>query len=278
MNGVILINKPKDWTSRDVINKLNKLLNTKKIGHTGTLDPIATGILVVLIGKYTKCTELLSSLTKEYIAEIKLGIKTDTLDITGNVLEEKTCHISKEDIINEFKSLKGTFKQKIPMYAAKKIDGKKLYDYARSGIEIPRPENEVEIYNIELLDFNNDIVTFKTTVSKGTYIRSLIEKICDDLNILGTMSNLIRTKQGDFTIEDSFSLDDIEKGNYRLLKVHDLFDYPTVELNKDKYKLAKNGNKISLDRNEDYLILNYQNEEVAIYKRKDDYYQPEIMF
>ena len=152
MEGIVLINKDKNKTSRDIVNELTHIFGTKKIGHTGTLDPIATGVLVVCIGKYTKLVNTLVSLKKEYIATIKLGIKTDTLDITGNVLEKRECKVEKEKLLIELKSLIGEFKQTVPIYSAKKVNGKKLYEYARNNESVVLPENIVNIYNLELLE------------------------------------------------------------------------------------------------------------------------------
>lgn len=270
MNGVILINKEKGKTSRDMVNKLNHIFHTKKIGHTGTLDPIATGVLVMCIGRYTKLVDHLSTLKKEYIATIKLGIQTDTLDITGNILETRKCNVKKDDIINVFKSLKGNFNQTIPIYSAKKINGKKLYEYARNNEKIDLPTNCVEIYNIELLKFQDDEIIFKATVSKGTYIRSLIDVICQKLNVIGCMSDLVRTKQGNFTIEDAYSINDIENNNYTLLKAKDLFFYPEYELNEEGYKRAINGNFLNIDLDTEFVIVNYKNNEVALYRKKEN--------
>lgn len=175
IDGIIVVNKNAGMTSRDVVNVLCKIFNTKKIGHTGTLDPIATGVLVIAIGKYTKLVDKITSLDKEYIAKVKLGIKTDTLDITGNILEKRKCNVYKEALINTLNSFVGSYNQVVPKYSAIKINGKKLYEYARRNIEINLPSRKVEIKNIELLEFNNDSFTFKTKVSKGTYIRSLID-------------------------------------------------------------------------------------------------------
>lgn len=268
MNGIILLEKEINKTSRDMVNKLNHIFHIKKIGHTGTLDPLATGILVMCIGRYTKLVDHLSSMTKEYIATIKLGIKTDTLDITGNIIEERKCTITKEEIINEFNSLIGKFNQEIPVYSAKKINGKKLYEYARNNEEVILPMNTVEIYELELLNITDDEIKFRTLVSKGTYIRSLIDKICNDLNIIGTMSSLVRTKQGKFNLKDAYSISDIENNNYKLLKAKDLFDYPIYELNEEGYKRAINGNFLNIDLDSNYVIVTYLNNEIAIYKKE----------
>lgn len=277
MNGVILVDKPQGYTSRDMVNKLNHIFDMKKIGHTGTLDPLATGILVMCLGRYTKMVDMLSSYEKEYIAKIKIGIKTDTLDITGNILKKDDKKPSKEDVLNVLSSLKGKITQEVPLYSAKKINGQKLYEYARKGKEIQRPKNEIEIYEMELLSYENDEITFKCLVSKGTYIRSIIELICDKLKILGTMSSLVRTKQGKFLLKDAYSIEDIIKGNYKLLKAQDLFSYPIYNLNEEEYKKAINGNKLSLNLNDKYVIFLYNQKEIAIYEKKDGLYQIKIM-
>ena len=266
MNGVLIINKPKDYTSRDVINKLNKLLGTKRIGHTGTLDPLATGVLVIAIGSYTKLVNELTSLDKEYIAEIKLGIKTDTGDITGNILEENyNYNITKENITNIFNSFPKEYEQTVPKYSAVKINGKKLYEYARENIDIELPKRMVNIYSLELLEFNNDIIKFKTKVSKGTYIRSLIEDLCYKLNVIGTMNSLVRTKQGRFNIENALNLEDINI-NTKLLTSRDILDIKDYSLDDNLYKFVSNGNKLNINLNDGYYNMNYNNKDIAIYK------------
>lgn len=277
MEGIVLINKDKNKTSRDIVNELTHIFGTKKIGHTGTLDPIATGVLVVCIGKYTKLVNTLVSLEKEYIATIKLGIKTDTLDITGNILEKHECKVEKEKLLNELKSLIGEFKQTVPIYSAKKVNGKKLYEYARNNESVVLPENIVNIYNLELLEYKNDEIKIKCNVSKGTYIRSLIQKICDDLNIIGTMSDLVRTKQGIYDISESYTVEEIKNGNFKILKAKDILDYKNYNLTDEEYLRVKNGNHIKVNLNDENLILLYDNKEVAIYKKKNDIYIPSIM-
>ena len=216
MHGAIIVNKAPNMTSRDVINILNKKFNTKSIGHTGTLDPIAEGVLVCLIGKYTKLTDILINHDKEYIATFKLGILTDTLDITGKILKEEKVNLTKEEIQKTILSFKGTYNQEVPIYSAVKINGKKLYEYARNNEEIPLPKREVNIYDIELLNIDNECLTIKTKVSKGTYIRSLIRDIGLKLNTNATMTKLIRTKLDKFTIEESYTLEDIQNDNYKI--------------------------------------------------------------
>lgn len=270
MNGILLINKPIDFTSRDVVNKLSGILHTKKIGHTGTLDPIATGVLVVCIGNTTKLCELLTSKYKEYIATIKLGIKTDTLDITGNVIEEKEYNVNKSLIKEVLNSFLGKSIQTTPIYSAVKVNGKKLYEYAREGKSVELPKREIDIKSIELISYKDDEITFKTTVSKGTYIRALIDDICTKLNTVGSMSSLIRTKQGNFKLENTYTLNDIESGNYKLLSIDEaLTELETIEIDDNLYEKVKNGAIIVKTFNDDIACLKYQNKIIAIYKVYD---------
>lgn len=268
MNGILLVNKPKDYTSRDVVNKLTKVFNTKKIGHTGTLDPIAEGVLVITIGKCTKLCDLLTSTYKEYIATIKLGIKTDTEDITGTILEQKEIpHLDKETIIKVLNSFKGKSIQEVPIYSAVKVNGKKLYEYARNNIKVELPKREIDITNIELITYNKDEITFKTTVSKGTYIRSLIKDICTKLNTIGTMSSLIRTKQGKYNIEESYTLEDILNNKYKLLTIEEVLNnIETINIKEELLKPVNNGAIINKCFNNDIACLKYNNKIIAIYK------------
>lgn len=279
MNKLLIVNKEKNLTSRDVVNELTKIFNTKKIGHTGTLDPIATGVLVCLFGKYTKLVDLLTSLDKEYIAEIKLGIKTDTGDITGNIIENKSFNITEGSIIKVFEEFPKKYEQIVPKYSAVKINGKKLYEYARNNIEIELPKREVSIFSLELIRFDKDIIKFKAHVSKGTYIRSLIEDICEKLGTVGTMNNLIRTKQGNFDIKDSFTLDDIKNGNFKFQNIHEFLKYPSIEINDELIKIIKNGGRITNIYNiQDKVIFTYQGENIAIYETNNETLKPYIMF
>ena len=270
MNGILVVNKEKDYTSRDVVNIVSKKLNIKKVGHTGTLDPIATGVLVLTIGEATKISELLVSTYKEYIASIKLGIKTDTLDITGNILEEKKVDLNLDKIKEVINSFNKTYMQEVPIYSAVKINGKKLYEYARNNIDIKLPKREVEIKKIELIKYENDIITFKCLVSKGTYIRSLIKDICSDLNVIGTMNSLVRTKQGMFDINNSYTLEDIKNDSYKLISIKEsLNDYLTIEVDSYLYNRIKNGSILENRYSEDIIVFTYHNDVIAIYKIYD---------
>lgn len=278
MQGAIIVNKAPDMTSRDVINILNKKFNTKSIGHTGTIDPIAEGVLVCLIGKYTKLTDILINHDKEYIASFKLGILTDTLDITGKILKEEKINLTKEEIQKTILSFKGTYNQEVPIYSAVKINGKKLYEYARNNEEITLPKREVNIYDIELLNIDNDIITIKTKVSKGTYIRSLIRDIGLKLNTNATMTKLIRTKLGKFTIEESYTLEDIQNDNYKLLSLEDLINLDTININEEMLFKIKNGQIIDYQTDK-YILYKYNNQDIALYKPyQNNKIKPFIMF
>lgn len=279
MDQLLVVNKPEGFTSRDVVNKLSKILNTKKIGHTGTLDPIATGVLVCLTGKYTKLVDLLTALDKEYVAEIKLGIKTDTGDVTGNVIDTSNKVISKNNILDVIKKFPKEYLQTVPKYSAVKINGKKLYEYARENIEIELPKREVNIYNLELISFNDDIIKIKTKVSKGTYIRSLIEDICEMLGTVGCMKSLVRTYQGIFGIDEAYTLDDIQNNNFIGKNIHEFLDYPCINVEECNLKTVLNGGKISNIYNiKDKIILMYDNKDLAIYEVDGETLKPYVMF
>ena len=271
MDGVLIVNKESNCTSRDVVNKLCKYFKTKKIGHTGTLDPIATGVLVVCINSCTKLVELLTSTYKEYEAELIFGIKTDTYDITGNILEEKDSIIDEKSITEVLNKMKGKYIQEVPIYSAVKVNGKKLYEYARNNINIELPKREVDIKELELLSIryenNKTIIKIKTLVSKGTYIRSLINDIAKSLNTIACMSKLNRTKQGEFNIEDSYKLDDILNGNYKLLSKEDVLkNYKTIDVDDSLYNKITNGCIIDNIYDSDIVVFKYNNKVIAIYK------------
>ena len=267
MDGILLVDKEKGITSRDVVNKLSKELNIKKIGHAGTLDPIATGLMVIGIGKGTKILNLLTLNDKEYIATVKMGIQTDTFDITGNIIKEKKeFNLSKEKLINTLKSFCKTYFQEVPKYSAVKINGKKLYEYARNNIELELelPKKEIIVYSIELLNYDeiNKEFTFKTLVSKGTYIRSLINDIGNSLDIPMTMKELRRTKSG------KFRLDMI---NNEIIPIKDALDYEKIIIkDNDLLKRVINGNYIILNsKSNNVVLLDSKEKELAIYTKEE---------
>jgi tRNA pseudouridine55 synthase len=264
LDGILYINKPKDWTSFDVVAKLRRVLHTKSIGHTGTLDPQATGVLVLLVGKATKILPYLEKSRKEYIAEIEFGKKTDTGDIWGNVIETgEIKDINETMLTHALNSFLGHSMQKPPMVSAIKKDGKKLYEYARAGIEIEVEKRPIEIFEIELLNLNP--VRFRVVCSAGTYVRSLCEDIAEKLGMLGTMSSLVRTKVENISLDECVDLMDVsedtplhevEKVLSGVMELHEISDAMMVH--------AKNGKKLFIDRNEELLCLTHQHKALAI--------------
>ena len=270
MDGILVINKPSGITSRDVVNKISKLLNTKKVGHTGTLDPLATGVLVLCIGKATKLVDVITGTDKEYIASVKLGLLTDTLDIEGKVLEKRNCYVNKQELIKVLKSFIGKYNQEVPIYSAVKINGKKLYEYARHNEKVNLPKREVEIKKIELLEFSNDSYSFKVTVSKGTYIRSLIKDINDKLGVIGVMDSLKRTRQGKFKIDNSYTLEDVLNNKHKLISIKDVLkDKNCVTIDDNLFDVIKHGGIINNIYKEDYVTFIHNGNVVSIYKIYD---------
>ena len=272
MEGIIVVNKPKGITSFDVIRKLKKILKTKKIGHTGTLDPLATGVMLVCVGKATKLASDLEAKDKIYIADFDIGYATDTYDIEGKKIAENTIEISKKNLEQSIKKFIGNIKQVPPMYSAIKIDGNKLYHLARKGIEVERPERNVTIEYINLLDFKDNKVKIETKVSKGCYIRSLIYDIGQDLGSYATMTALQRKQVGDYSLENSYSLEQIEKmvlnNDFKFLKtIEEIFSYDKYSLQTEKeLTLYKNGNTVKIKENLEnkrYRIY-FQNEFVGL--------------
>lgn len=278
MNGVIVVNKPKGITSRDVVNKLVKVFGTKSIGHIGTLDPMATGVLVCLIGKYTKLGSIMVNHDKEYIATFKLNVLSDTLDSEGKVLDTDDKKISLEDMQGAIKHFNGlTYMQEVPIYSAVKVNGKKLYDYARSNEDVILPKKEVTIYKLELVSFEDE-VKIKCKVSKGTYIRALIRDICAYLGTYGVMTDLVRTKLGDYDIGDAYSLDEISDGTYKLYSLEDMFNLDVRYINDDNHKQIYNGNIVK-DKNSNYILYKDGDKAVAFYTRiNEEELKPLIMF
>jgi len=288
MNGIIVINKEKDMTSRDVVNIISKQLNVKKVGHTGTLDPIATGVLVVCLGSATKLVEILTSSYKEYEAEIILGTQTDSLDITGNIIKEEEVNFKKEEIINALESIKGKYMQEVPIYSAVKVNGMKLYEYARNNMNVTLPKKEVDIKEIELIsdiryENNKIIFKFRCLVSKGTYIRSLIRDIAFKLNTVGIMSNLKRTKQGNFNIENAYTLNDIKNGNFKLIPINEcLSNLFTCKVDEYLENKIKNGQFLENRYDSEKILFINQNDEVLaiyeVYEKDSNKIKPWKMF
>mgnify|MGYP001852469152 FL=1 len=246
MDGIIVINKEKEYTSHDVVAKLKKKLNISKVGHTGTLDPNATGVLPILIGKGTKFSKYLINHDKIYEVELELGKKTDTADIEGKVIEEKNVDEKyiKENLLQVLESFVGKQEQIPPMYSAIKKDGKKLYEYARAGEKVEIEPRKIEIYKIDLNKYDKNIISFVVSCSKGTYIRSLCEDIAKKLNTVGYMKNLKRLQVGEFNIKDAVYIDkiDLKNVNEHLITLEELLkETPCLNLGEKKLKLFLNG-------------------------------------
>ncbi len=254
MQGIIIINKPQGFTSQDVVSKTKKILNVKKAGHTGTLDPMATGVLPVLLGNYTKLSKYLIEHDKTYIAKIKLGERRSTGDQEGEVVETKSVNkelIEKENIENVLKTFLGKQMQTPPIYSAIKVDGKKLYEYARKGIEVKIDPREIEVYKLDLLniDLENDEIEISVSCSKGTYIRVLCEDISKRLDTVGYMKSLNRIIVDKFKIEDAIDFETLEKNKdnkdfleKNIITMENVFEsLPKLTLNSRKLELFLNG-------------------------------------
>ena len=253
MNGIIIINKNQGYTSHDIVHKIKKI-SKEKVGHTGTLDPMAQGVLPILIGKATQCSKYLINHDKIYKVKLKLGIKTDTADSEGNIIEKTEISpeiLNEQKILQAINSMKGKQEQIPPIYSAIKVNGKKLYEYARKGQEVEIKPRQIEIYNIILnnIDKENKIIEYTVNCSKGTYIRSLCEDIAKKLGTIGYMENLIRLKAGEFSIENSITLEEIlnAENPYNVLEkniitLEEFFkDKETINLNEKRLQLFLNG-------------------------------------
>ena len=279
MDGIIIINKTKGCTSHDIVYKIKKMLN-KKVGHTGTLDPMAEGVLPILIGKGTQLSKYLINHDKKYIVELQLGIKTDTADREGKIIEEKTVNktkLSKENITNVLQTFIGKQEQIPPIYSAIKVNGKKLYEYARKGQEVELKPRQIEIYDIKLIDYSMDEkqIKFEVFCGKGTYIRSLCEDIATKFETVGYMKSLKRTQVGNFKIDNSITIeelknliennenidiDDILKN--KIITVEEIFEkFQSINLDEKKLEMFLNGVMLTQNLDEGvYKIYNKNSE------------------
>ena len=280
--GIIVIHKEKGFTSHDVVAKLRGILHMKKIGHTGTLDPDATGVLPVAIGKGTKLVDLLTDKEKTYEAVLHLGIDTDTQDMSGTVLEERPVNVTEEEVRKVLKSFVGEQLQVPPMYSALKVNGKKLYELAREGKTVERKARPVCFYEIEPLEFHLPLVKIRVTCSKGTYIRTLCHDIGEKLGCGGCMEELLRTRVDRFSLAEAHKLSEIEqirdagKLSEILIPVDQMFlSYPKVTV-LEKYQLAlANGNSFTaqmLADAEDVAAQIHDGSLVRVYSAEDVFY------
>ena len=282
MNGVILINKEKGISSFGVVAKIRKILNIKKVGHTGTLDPEATGLLPILIGNGTKISKYLIEHDKTYIAKLKFGIKTDTADSEGEVIKKDNFKLDKKDeklYIEIFNSFIGKMSQFPPKYSAIKVNGKKLYEYARENKDVEIKPREIEIYSIKILHINYDEneIDFEVSCSKGTYIRSLCEDIAKKLETCGYMKELKRTRIDNFKLEDAISIDELEKNKdneeylkNNIISIEKVFENKNrINLNERKKELFLNGVKLTNDLEDDIYLIYSNNKFIGLGEVKE---------
>lgn len=279
-SGILIINKPSGITSHDVVSKVRKIFGTKKVGHVGTLDPLASGVLVVLINDATKIAQFLENDSKTYKGTICFGLSTDSYDIDGKVLCEQNCEITEDEIDKCFATFIGQNEQLPPMYSAVKIEGKKLYEYARKDIKVEVPPRIVMINRLERISevYKDDkyfYCDFLADVSKGTYIRSIINDISNKLSKPATLSMLQRCRSGNYLLENSNTLEDVELGKYHLIKMHECLPFIKINIADNERLLHKinNGMKLSINEfNKEYDYITFVNNEkiLAIYELKTD--------
>jgi len=280
-NGVINLYKEAGFTSHDVVAIVRRILKTKKVGHTGTLDPDATGVLPVCVGRATKFADHFAAKDKTYVAEVILGLETSTGDTSGEVLRTAGVIFCEKSIQNAVNSFAGKeYMQVPPMYSAIKIKGQKLYELARKGETIDRPARPVFIHQIQVTSFDasNNRFTIEVTCSKGTYIRSLAMDIGNKLGLPATMGKLIRTRSGIFFIENAVTLSQLEERTQELITpIETLLPYPTLDLSGDKLKQAKNGNALTLDTSEERIWLADSQVLIGLFKKEKNKFRPEVM-
>ncbi len=254
-HGIIVVHKEKGFTSHDVVAKMRGIFEQKKIGHTGTLDPEAEGVLVVCLGSGTRLCDMLTDRDKEYVAELYLGVETDTQDLTGSVLAEHPVEVDERQVRETALSFQGTYRQVPPMYSALKVNGRKLYELAREGKEVQRQAREVNIAELEILEMHLPVVRMRVVCSKGTYIRTLCADIGAKLGCGGAMKSLIRTRAGSFSLEDAVTLGKLQemKDQGRLSEalrpVESMFvSCPVLHVRRDLVKLLDNGNALAVEQ------------------------------
>lgn len=270
-SAILYINKEKDKTSFDIVHDIANLFGIKKVGHTGTLDPLAEGVLIITIGQATKVAELLTAEDKEYQASVLLGLKTDTLDITGKTLAQKPIDLSL-DLEKIVKSFQKTYLQEVPIYSAVKVNGKKLYEYARNNQQVILPKKEVTIKEINLLSQSENTFTFKTLVTKGCYIRSLIRDIGVSLNTYATMTALTRTKQGKVSLDQTIKLEELDQKNLNLHTIEEVLNFPVITVDKDLERKITSGQKLknTYHIKDKVIFKNKTGKLLGIYERKDE--------
>ncbi|MDR2661014.1 MAG: tRNA pseudouridine(55) synthase TruB [Lactobacillaceae bacterium] len=290
LNGILVINKPKGITSFDVVFQIRKIIHQKSIGHTGTLDPDVDGVLVLVLGAATKIINLLQEKDKEYQGRALIGIATETQDVSGEIIERKKIvnPIPETEIDQKMNNLLGNYLQTPPMYSAIKVNGKRLYEYARSGVEIERPSREVQIKDFKrtseiFLKNNQQEFDFIAKVSKGTYIRTLIVDLGRKMGYPATMKQLTRTMDNGISITNSTNLSEFLENDLNFLESkiipieEVLNDTPVYDLTFQEMKIVQNGGFLEMNVNENKVLLKYNQKIIAIYKKENNYYRPETM-
>ena len=275
MNGLVVIDKDKGYTSRDVVNIVSGVLGTKKVGHTGTLDPLATGVMVVGVGKGLKVSELITGYDKVYEARVIIGYETETLDMEGNIVKWGRFDYTKGDIERVIREFPRKYEQVVPIYSAVKVNGKRLYKSARRGDVVDLPKRMVSIYEMDLISDvevfeNHTEFDIRCKVSKGTYIRSLVRDIGEKLGSYGTLMDLRRTRQGNFGLDGAYSIDDIKSGNFELKKIGEVLDIPKVWVSDDMLFKIRNGCKVKKFFEGDMALVMDGDSEVAIYRVSEE--------
>ena len=278
MNGIIIIDKPQKWTSNDVVSRLRRVFNTRRIGHGGTLDPMATGVLPVFVGRATRGVEFFEHAEKTYETVLRFGITTDTEDTTGKILTEQEVHLTREDVEGVLPNFRGDILQVPPMYSALKVNGQKLYDLARKGREVERQPRPITIHELTLLDFFRNEAKLRVRCSKGTYIRTLCKDIGEALGCGGCMAQLRRVQAGEYTLEGSVPLHDLlkiseagEDVEHLLRPVDSMFaSTPKLTLNQKQSRLVRNGNSFASDAEPGkYRVYSPEGEFLALCKCED---------
>lgn len=272
MSGIIIIDKPQGWTSNDVVSRLRRVFNTRRIGHGGTLDPMATGVLPVFVGRATRGVEFFEHAEKTYETTLRFGITTDTEDTTGKVLTERPVSLTKEDVLEILPQFRGEIMQIPPMYSALKVNGQKLYDLARKGREVERQPRPITIHELELLDFSGNEARLRIRCSKGTYIRTLCKDIGEALGCGGCMAQLRRVRAGEYTLDGAIPLErllaesdagmDVE---HYLIPIDTMFaSVPRLNLTKNQARAVRNGGSFSCDKAGRWRVYGPEGEFLAL--------------
>ena len=267
-NGIIPVNKPQDWTSFDVVNKIKHLLKIKKVGHLGTLDPMATGVLLVTVNKATKLFDLMQEKKKTYIAKFEFGYSTDTLDATGKI-EQQTDNLPSIEMLNSIKAdFIGEIDQIPPKYSAKSINGKRAYVLARQNIEFEISAKKVKIYDIDFIEYKHNVLTLKIVCGSGTYIRSLCRDIAKKVNSLATMTGLVRTDVGNFNIKNCIDINKLTSDNIKefIIKEDEVLNLPKLKLKKTEINKILNGQTLTINKESGLYLLKEENNTIAIVK------------